>query len=99
MPSTANFCSSRGKAKLYSYEFYHPSVAARQFGLGQLLIHLFFMYPILSRDIVSTVMEYSHLKALTDDLTNTEPFNWAPAPAPFSSQQYNSWWSEWKLHL
>jgi hypothetical protein len=43
-----NFCYGGGKAKLYSYEFYHPSVAARQFGLGQLPIHIFFTYHIQS---------------------------------------------------
>lgn len=44
-------------------------------------------------------MEYSRLKSLTNALTFFGPSNWALAPAPFSSLQYNSWWSEWKLHL
>jgi hypothetical protein len=51
------------------------------------------------RDIVDSAMEYSQLKSLTDDLIYSEPVNWAPALAPFSSSQHNSWWSEWKLHL
>jgi hypothetical protein len=37
-----NFCFGHGKAKLYSYEFYHPSLVSRQFGLDQLPIPLFF---------------------------------------------------------
>jgi hypothetical protein len=94
-----NFSTGRGKTHLYSYEFYHPSIAAWQFGLRQLPIHLFFANLIKARDILNSALEYGHLKALTNTLTDVNLVNWAPAPAPFSSSQYNSWWSEWKLHL
>jgi hypothetical protein len=80
-----NFLYDRGSYKLYSYEFYHPLVVAWQFGLEQLPIHLFFMEHIRTRYIISIAMEYNRLKALTDDLTNTELVNWAPSLAPFSS--------------
>jgi hypothetical protein len=76
-----NFCSGRGKTKLYAYKFYHPSVAARQFTLGQLPVHLFLSDRIQSKDVVTSALEYGRLKSLTDTLICTGPNNWAPAPA------------------
>jgi hypothetical protein len=90
-----NFSSAKNRP--YSYEFYHPSVSARQLGFGQLSIHLFFADRIQHRNILSSALEYSRIKALTDVLTDVDLTEWAPSL--FHSSQYKSWWLEWKLHI
>lgn len=43
---------SQGKTIKPSFEFYRPMSAARQFGLGQLPIGLFFIRSVKAKDIV-----------------------------------------------
>jgi hypothetical protein len=88
--------SSR-RSQPYSYEIYHPLVSAHQFGFGQLPIHLFFVNWIQPREILESSLQYSRLKALTNILTVTDLSEWTPAH--FCSDQYKTWWSDWKFHL
>jgi hypothetical protein len=79
-----------------TYEFYHPTSAVRQFGMGQLPISLFFADKIQSRGEISSFL-------MMDRLLNL------PGPPlgsidnirlrTFRSVAFDWWWIEWKRHL
>jgi hypothetical protein len=60
-----NFSIGRSH-QLYS-EFYHPSIAARQLGFGQLAVRPFFTNPVKPRKVVNSGLEYDRLKNLMPD--------------------------------
>jgi hypothetical protein len=64
----------QGKNIKMTYEFYHPTCAARQFGIGQLPISLFFADKIQSRGEITSLL-------MMDQLLNL------PGP-PLQHQQY-----------
>lgn len=51
-----------------SYEFYYPSAAARQLGLGQLPIDLYYAGKVKSRAALHSSLEYHAVLNLTQDL-------------------------------
>nr|BAD01210.1 aminotransferase-like protein [Oryza sativa Japonica Group] len=79
-----------------SYEFYHPMSSARQLGLGQLPIGLFFADKIQCRgQITSTLMMDRLLNLPGPPLGSIENIELAG----FRSKNFDRWWGEWKLHL
>jgi hypothetical protein len=48
---------SQGRNVQISYEFYHPTSAARQLGLGQLPISLYFARKIQTRGVVTSALQ------------------------------------------
>nr|BBF89811.1 aminotransferase-like protein [Oryza sativa f. spontanea] len=79
-----------------SYEFYHPKSSARQFGMGQLPISLYFADKIQCRGDISSALMMDRLLnnpgAPLGSIENIEL-------ARFRSRAFNRWWGEWKLHL
>nr|AAX95225.1 hypothetical protein LOC_Os11g08620 [Oryza sativa Japonica Group] len=86
----------QGRNIQVSYEFYHPMSSARQLGMGQLPIGLYFVDKIQCRgDISSTLMMDRLLNIPGPPLGNIENIKLAR----FRSRAFDRWWSEWKLHL
>nr|BAC99737.1 aminotransferase-like [Oryza sativa Japonica Group] len=79
-----------------SYEFYHPMSSARQLGMGQLPIGLFFADKIQCRGEISSTLMMDRLLSLPGpplgSIENIEL-------AMFRSKNFDRWWGEWKLHL
>nr|ABA96760.1 hypothetical protein LOC_Os12g11310 [Oryza sativa Japonica Group] len=79
-----------------SDEFYHPMSSARQFGMGQLPIGLYFADKIQCRgEISSTLMMDRLLNIQGPPLGSIENIELAR----FRSRAFDRWWGEWKLHL
>nr|ABA91226.1 hypothetical protein LOC_Os11g02910 [Oryza sativa Japonica Group] len=79
-----------------SYEFYHPMSSARQFGMGQMPIGLYFVDKIQCRgDITSALMMDRLLNIPGPPLGSIENIELAR----FRSKAFDRWWGEWKLHL
>nr|AAX95386.1 Protein of unknown function (DUF1165), putative [Oryza sativa Japonica Group]ABA92896.1 retrotransposon protein, putative, Ty3-gypsy subclass [Oryza sativa Japonica Group] len=86
----------QGRNIQVSYEFYHPMSAARQLGMGQLPIGLFFADKIQCRgEISSTLMMDRLLNLHGPPLGSIENIELAT----FRSRSFDKWWGEWKLHL
>jgi hypothetical protein len=78
-----------------SYEFYHPMSSAKQFGMGQLPIGLYFADKIQCRgEISSTLMMDRLLNISGPPLGSIENIELAR----FWSRNFDRWWVEWKLH-
>nr|BAD23710.1 aminotransferase-like protein [Oryza sativa Japonica Group] len=79
-----------------SYEFYHPMSSARQLGMGQLPIGLFFADKIQCRGGISSTLMMDRLLSLQGpplgSINNIEL-------ATFRSKSFDRWQGEWKLHL
>nr|AAT77891.1 hypothetical protein [Oryza sativa Japonica Group]ABF98694.1 expressed protein [Oryza sativa Japonica Group] len=79
-----------------SYEFYHPMSSARQLGIGQLPIGLFFADKIQCRGEISSTLMMDRLLNLQGpplgSIDNIEL-------AMFRSKNFDRRWGEWKLHL
>nr|BAC65032.1 aminotransferase-like protein [Oryza sativa Japonica Group] len=86
----------QGRNIQISYEFYHPMSSARQLGLGQLPIGLFFADKIQCRGQITSVLMMDRLLNLPGpplgSIENIEL-------AGFRSKNFDRWWGEWKLHL
>nr|BAD11630.1 aminotransferase-like protein [Oryza sativa Japonica Group] len=86
----------QGKNIQISYEFYHPMSAAKQLGLGQLSIGLYFADRIQSRGEIT-------LALMMDRLLNIEGPSLGSIEnieqALFGSKSFDQWWVEWKKHL
>ena len=79
-----------------SYEFYHPMSSARQFGMGQLLIGLYFADKIQCRGEISSTLTMDRLLNLQGPpLGSIEDIELAM----FRSRNFDRWWGEWKRHL
>ena len=86
----------QGRNIQVSYEFYHPMSSARQFGMGQLPIGLYFVDKIQCRgDISSALMMDRLLNIPGPQLGSIENIEFAR----FRSKAFDKWWGEWKLHL
>ena len=86
----------QGRNIQVSYEFYHPMSSARQFGMGQLPIGLYFVDKIQCRGEISPTLMMDRLLNLQGpplgSIENIEL-------AKFKSRNIDRWWGEWKLHL
>nr|AAX96870.1 hypothetical protein LOC_Os11g15070 [Oryza sativa Japonica Group]ABA92510.1 hypothetical protein LOC_Os11g15070 [Oryza sativa Japonica Group] len=86
----------QGRNIQVSYEFYHPMSSARQFGMGQLPIGLFFADKIQCRgDISSTLMMDRLLNIPGPPLASIDNIELAR----FWSKNFDRWWGEWKQHI
>ena len=77
---------------IHSYEFYNPSVAARQLGFGQVPPSLFFVGKVQFREALNSALSYSRLKDLKPDVDMTPLADWQIAP--FTATPFIQWWSE-----
>lgn len=79
-----------------SYEFYHPMSTARQLGIGQLSIGLYFVDKIQTRgEITSALMMDRLLNIPGPPLGSMDNI----VLALMRSATFNRWWAEWKKHL
>ncbi|XP_025875759.2 uncharacterized protein [Oryza sativa Japonica Group] len=86
----------QGKNIQMTYEFYHPISAARQLGMGQLPISLFFADKIQSRgEITSTLMMDRLLNIAGPPLGSINNIKLRM----LRSAAFDRWWVEWKKHL
>ena len=88
--------ASGKKSKPPSYEFYHPSVAARQLGLGQVPIKLHFADKLRPRQPIDTALAYDRLLNIAiPEVAIVTTINLAPS----SSKAWDLFWEEWHSHL
>lgn len=97
----AGFYHNRGKTtdpKLFpSYEFYNPSFASRQLGLGQLPPSLYFLDILKPREGILSALEANRVFSLGNDFPYHSLPIWKLSPIP--TILYNEWWEEWHAHL
>ena len=86
-----------GARALCSYEFYHPSVAARQLGFGQLPPSLFFVGRLKARAHVENSIEWNFVSGLTADLVTGGLADFVPST--LVTRLFARWWNEWGRHL
>ena len=81
-----------------SYEFYNPSVAARQLRFGQVPPFPFFASKVQFRGALdNSSLSYSRLKDLEPDVDMTLLADWQIAP--FATNSFIQGWSEWQEHI
>nr|BAD22292.1 aminotransferase-like protein [Oryza sativa Japonica Group]BAD22499.1 aminotransferase-like protein [Oryza sativa Japonica Group] len=86
----------QGRNIQVSYEIYHPMSSARQFGMCQLPIGLFFADKIQCRgEISSTLMMDRLLNIPGPPLGSIDNIELAR----FWSRNFDRWWGEWKQHI
>ena len=90
----ANFTSGRDTP---TFEFYYPSVEAKQLGFGQVPPLFFFADKVQIREVISDALAYNRLKNLEPDVDTTQLADWQIMP--FSTTPFTQWWSEWQEHL
>jgi hypothetical protein len=86
----------QGKNIQMTYEFYHPISAARQFGMGQLPISLFFTDKIQSRGEITSFLMMDRLLNLSGPPLGSIENMMIKA---FRSAAFDRWWIEWKKHM
>jgi hypothetical protein len=80
-----------------SFEFYYPSVAARQLEFGQIPPSPFFADKVQTRGAIGDALSYSRLKDLEPNIDMTLLADWQIMP--FTTTPFTQWWSEWQEHL
>jgi hypothetical protein len=80
-----------------SYEFYNPSVAARQLGFGQVPPLLFFVGKVQFRGALNSALSYDRLKYLEPNVDMALLADWQIIP--FVTTPFTQWWSEWQHHI
>jgi hypothetical protein len=75
-----------------TYEFYNPSVCARQLGFAQLSIRLYFSDLIKPREIIPSGTCYQRLLDWVPDSATINRDSWRFSG--FSSPLFNVWWAE-----
>jgi len=93
-----NFFGS-GKASNLTYEFYNPSVLARQLAFGQLPIALCYADVVKPREIITSGLEWIRIAQLPPNVDTSDIDLSAWILALFITQAYKQWWAEWKEHL
>lgn len=92
-PCILSVCIDSGQSQTRSYEFYHPSICARQFGLGQLPIHLFFADKLWARQPIRESLTFSRILDLARNISIGDAPNFAPQDA-FNTGLLHIWWRE-----
>jgi hypothetical protein len=80
-----------------SYEFYNPSISARQMGFGQLPPCLFYADKLKPREALNSRLEFNRILQFERSLPVEIIKEWNCQP--FSSSSFNTWWQEWHHHL
>jgi len=90
----ANFTSGK---EAPTFEFYNPSTAAMQLGLGQVPPLLFFAGKVQFRGAISNALSYDRLKDLEPNVDMILLADWQIAT--FITTPFTQWWSECQEHL
>jgi hypothetical protein len=90
----ANFTSSKDAP---SFEFYNPSIAARQLEFGQVPPLAFFTGKIQFRGAINNAISYDRLKNFEPDVDMALLADWQITS--FTTTPFIQWWSEWQEHL
>ena len=80
-----------------NYEFYNPSVAARQLAFGQTPPSPFFVGKVQFRGVLNGSLSYNWLKDLKPDVDMALLADWQITP--FVTTPFIQWWSEWQEHI
>ena len=75
-----------------TYEFYNPSAAARQFGMGQLPTQAYFAGRAKFREELTKGLDYNRLRDRIPDSSTIDLNEWIVAP--FAVQPFKLWWAE-----
>lgn len=86
------------RSQTRSYEFYHPSIYAHQFGLGELPIRLFFADRLRARQPVRESLTFCWILDLACNIVIGDTSDFAARDA-FNTGLFRLWWREWKLHI
>ena len=89
-----NFTASKD---IPSYEFYNPSVAARQLGVRQVPPLPFFVGKVQFRGALDSALSYDRLKNLEPEIDMKALADWQTVP--FITTSFTQWWSEWQEHI
>jgi hypothetical protein len=90
---------SSGKNVSITFEFYNPSVVARQLAFGQLPIRLCYADVIKLREAITSGLDWDKVVQLPPD-TDTSNINLSTwMPTSFITESYKSWWQEWRSQL
>jgi hypothetical protein len=90
----ANFTSRKSAI---GYEFYYPSVVARQVGFIQVPPCPYFADKVQARNPIGNALAYNRLKNLEPIFDTTQLADWQVAP--LTTIPFAQWWSEWQEHL
>ena len=90
----ANFTSGKDAP---TFEFYYPSVVARQLGFGQVPPLPYFADRIQTRDTANDALSYNRLKNLEPSIDIVQLADWKITS--FTTVPFARWWSEWLEHL
>jgi hypothetical protein len=82
-----------GKDQSTTYDFYNPSVSARQLGFGQLPIGLYFSDLIKPRETIPNNIQYRRFLDQVPDSATINHDSWMFSG--FFSPLLNIWWAEW----
>jgi len=88
-----------GKNTNPTYEFYNPSVLARQLAFGQLPIRLCYADVVKPRETITSGFEWIRIAQLQPNANTIDIDLSAWIPALFITQLYKQWWEEWMEHL
>jgi hypothetical protein len=88
-----------GKDTNPTYEFYKPSVLARQLAFGQLPIRLCYANVVKPRETITSGLEWIRIAQLQLNADTIDIDLSAWVPALFITQLYKHWWEESKEHL
>jgi len=80
-----------------SFEFYNPSVAARQLGFSQVPPFPFFAGKVQFRGNVSSALSYNRLQDMEPNVDMALLADWQIIP--FVTTPFTQWWSEWQEHI
>ena len=86
-----------GRLQHYSYEFYHPTVAARQLGCGQLPPSLFFVGQVKARAPLEGDYQLNWVNRLAEGIPTGTVVNFRAVSS--SSRIFRLWWEEWRKHI
>ena len=90
----ANFTSGKDAP---TFEFYNPSIAARQLGFGQVPPLPFFAGKVQFRGALNNALFDDRLKDFEPDVDMTLLADWQIVP--FTTTPFTQWWSEWQEHI
>ena len=90
----ANFTSRKSAI---GYEFYYPSVVARQVGFIQVPPFPYFADKVQARNPIGNALAYNRLKNLEPIFDTTQLADWQVAP--LTTIPFAQCWSEWQEHL
>ena len=89
-----NFTSGK---EISSYEFYNPSIVARQLGFGQVPPFPIFAGKVQFRGTIGNALSYDRLKDLEPSVDMALLADWQITS--FVTTPFTQWWSEWQEHL